>query len=393
MKAFCEIAPPEPISTVDELLVSKDHERIISFLKQPSWGFGWKSNSNVDAYSFWHKHFGGSLHPDPETDNGGPRSDCEAELLLNAPVLHKMWTGLKNSYLKSFYLCRCYANAQPYGTDGSVHVDSTQPNNFTAIYYPCAEWDANWGGETVFFNRQKTDIIRSVYPKPNRFVMFPGNIPHVARGVSRTCPEIRITLMFKVRLIGTLAQAQELATCKLAGSTMRSGAVRLREGRAEDVAAVQAVERAARTRYLAISDLAFVAAAPPLSAERIGGGNLTVAEYGECLVGFVLTTVVDQQLYVANVSVAPDAAGSGIGAALIQNALDKATYLGLSALTLTTFLLPPWNAHWFTRLGFTPMPDIEIGTGLRQIMHTQAKSVDPKSRTTMWRRTPGLVIG
>jgi SM-20-related protein len=390
MKASCEIPPPEPISTVDELLVLEDREAITNFLKQPSWGFGWKSNSAVDAYSFWHKHFCGSLHPDPDIHSEEPQSDCEAELLLNAPVVHKMWIGLKNSYLKSFRLSRCYANAQPYGTEGSVHVDSTQPDNFTAIYYPCAKWDANWGGETVFFNRQKTDIIRSVYPKPNRLVMFPGHIPHVARGVSRTCPEIRITLMFKVRLIGALEQAQQPATGSVAGSTMPSVAVRLREGRADDIAAVQSVERAARIRYLAISDLAPVAAAPPLSAERIGAGDLTVAEYGKRIVGFILTTVVDEQLYVANVSVSPVAAGAGIGAALMQNALDKAAYLGLRALTLTTFLLPPWNAPWFTRLGFTPMPDIEIGTGLRQIMHRQAKSLDPKSRTTMWRRTPHL---
>jgi SM-20-related protein len=27
--------------------------------------------------------------------------------------------------------------------------------------------------------------------------VFKGNIPHLARGVSRTCPVLRITLMFK----------------------------------------------------------------------------------------------------------------------------------------------------------------------------------------------------
>jgi SM-20-related protein len=32
-------------------------------------------------------------------------------------------------------------------------------------------------------------------------VVFPGLIPHVARGVSRTCPMLRITLMFKTRLV------------------------------------------------------------------------------------------------------------------------------------------------------------------------------------------------
>ncbi len=391
MKALGEVAAPEPISIVDDLLTSKDHEGIINFLKQPNWGFGWKSNSNVDAYSFWHKHFGGSLHPDPDVDNGALQPSCEEELLLSAPAVHKMWMGLKGSYLASFDLRRCYANAHPYGTEGSVHVDSSQSNNFTIIYYPCTKWDANWGGETVFFNKQKSDIIRSIYPKPNRLVMFPGNIPHVARGVSRTCPEVRITLMFKVRLIEARVQSQGPGERRHAGSTTPGVAVRLRRGGAQDIAAVQAVESAARTRYLATPDLAFVAAAPPLSAERIAAGDLTVAEFGDRLVGFILTNIVDGQLYVANISVAPDSSGSGVGAALMRQAVDKAARLGLEVLSLTTFQRPPWNEPWFTRLGFTPMPDLEIGAGLRQIMLRQSKSVDPKLRTTMWRKVAPLV--
>jgi SM-20-related protein len=55
-------------------------------------------------------------------------------------------------------------------------------------------------GETVFFNQEETDIIASIYPKPNRLVMFQGTIPHTARGVSRICPVLRITLMFKTEL-------------------------------------------------------------------------------------------------------------------------------------------------------------------------------------------------
>ena len=60
-------------------------------------------------------------------------------------------------------------------------------------------WHPNYAGETVFFNDEGTDIIGTVYPRPNRMVLFSGSIPHVARGVSRVCPELRITLMFKTR--------------------------------------------------------------------------------------------------------------------------------------------------------------------------------------------------
>jgi SM-20-related protein len=48
------------------------------------------------------------------------------------------------------------------------------------------------------FNPEKTDIIAAVYPQPNRLAVFRGSLPHVARGVARICPVLRITLMFKV---------------------------------------------------------------------------------------------------------------------------------------------------------------------------------------------------
>jgi SM-20-related protein len=94
-------------------------------------------------------------------------------------------------------LVRCYANGQTYGSDGNLHTDTTLANSYTSVYYPHEAWFPDWGGETVFFNAAKDDIIACVYPKPNRIVIFDGTVPHVARGVSRVCPVLRVTLMFK----------------------------------------------------------------------------------------------------------------------------------------------------------------------------------------------------
>jgi SM-20-related protein len=52
----------------------------------------------------------------------------------------------------------------------------------------------------VFFNREQTDIVASIYPRPGRLVVFRGMTAHVVRGVSRTCSALRITLMFKTEL-------------------------------------------------------------------------------------------------------------------------------------------------------------------------------------------------
>jgi hypothetical protein len=49
--------------------------------------------------------------------------------------------------------------------------------------------------------RRPTSSPRSIPSQTDRLVIFRGNYPHVARGVSRTCPALRITLMFKTELI------------------------------------------------------------------------------------------------------------------------------------------------------------------------------------------------
>ena len=108
-----------------------------------------------------------------------------------------MWATLSSTILSGHKLTRCYANGYPSGCEGGLHQDSMIATHFTCIYYPHAEWHPNFAGETVFFTQDGSDILASIYPKPNRLIVFPGAIPHVARGISRTCPKLRITLMFK----------------------------------------------------------------------------------------------------------------------------------------------------------------------------------------------------
>jgi SM-20-related protein len=189
------------IVTVDDWL---DHERrtqIRDFLNRPGWQFGWKSVPGRDQYSFWHKHFAGHKDPDHNAKEEQEQPyDCAEELQRNAPVIHDLWKLLKETRLPAHMLVRCYANGQPFGCEGNVHTDSISGSSFTTIYYPHDKWHPNWGGETVFFNPDQTDIIASTYPAPNRLVTFRGMLPHVARAVSRTCPALRVTLMFKTEI-------------------------------------------------------------------------------------------------------------------------------------------------------------------------------------------------
>jgi SM-20-related protein len=188
------------IAKFDNFLEPEMHKQVYEFVRQPGWRFGWKSDENFDRYAFWHKHFAGAVYPDTRPMGGAERQyDCADELKSSAPLLHAFWCALEQATLAGHTLVRCYANGHPYGSEGTLHLDSQTEGTFTSIYYPHDKWSPNWGGETVFFNKERTDILAAVYPKPNRFLTFDGTIYHVARGVSRVCPVLRITLMFKTQ--------------------------------------------------------------------------------------------------------------------------------------------------------------------------------------------------
>jgi SM-20-related protein len=194
--AEAQQSPPLPDTfKIDNLLSEPQRQPLYNFLRRGGWVYGWKSNGKEDVYAFWHRHFAGHLNK-----KGTGAYDCAEELKKNVPPLFAFWQYLEQRIFKGHTLIRCYANAHAYGIDGTLHTDSRKDNRYTAVYYPHDVWEPNWGGETVLFNADKSDIIGAFYPKPNRLAVFKGNIPHVARGVSRTCPVLRITLMFKSQI-------------------------------------------------------------------------------------------------------------------------------------------------------------------------------------------------
>jgi len=180
----------------DEILTGDQRRALNNYLHRDSdkagWAFGWRSRGAKDQFSFWHRHFAGYILA------GGDATayDCEPEL-RQFPVIHALWLELAELMPEKHRLIRCYANGHTYGSDGTVHTDTALPNTYTTIYYPHESWHPDWGGETVFFNRARDEIVASIYPRPNRMLIFDGRIPHVARGVSRLCPVLRVTLMFK----------------------------------------------------------------------------------------------------------------------------------------------------------------------------------------------------
>jgi SM-20-related protein len=179
------------IQAIDNFLPPAEHQAVWAFLNQGGWSFG--AYSKDDGAKYFYKHFAGFRQSGAEY---GQPAAIEAELAPH-PLVEAVWTRLKSGPAAGHALGRCYANGMPPGTEGGLHLDSNVPSHLTAIYYPHPSWDPDLAGETLFYNAARDEVLAAVYPKPNRMVIFPGTIPHVARPVSVRARDMRITLMFK----------------------------------------------------------------------------------------------------------------------------------------------------------------------------------------------------
>ena len=66
----------------------------------------------------------------------------------------------------------------------------------TALYFANPEWQDDWQGETVFYDRAG-EPFHAVAPKPGRVLVFDGGIVHRGGVPSRKCFEPRLSVAFK----------------------------------------------------------------------------------------------------------------------------------------------------------------------------------------------------
>jgi len=158
----------------------------------------------------------------------------------------------------------------------------------------------------------------------------------------------------------------------------------VRMGRPDDVPALQTIEKEARTVYSTLAGFECAAASPPIAADRLISGTTFIAEVSESPVGFALVQPMDGALYLANISVLPDASNRGVGARLLERVIAHASGMQATAVTLATFRAPPWNGPWFRRRGFRTMPEREVGAELWAVLIRHASFLDMQTRETLW---------
>lgn len=96
-----------------------------------------------------------------------------------------------HSLIKDKQLIRATINSS---VPTQTNFPHTHYKQWSLVYYINLEWKPEWSGETLFYNEDLSEIeFASIY-KPNRAILFDGDIPHSLRSQSITAPQYRFSL-------------------------------------------------------------------------------------------------------------------------------------------------------------------------------------------------------
>lgn len=76
-------------------------------------------------------------------------------------------------------------------------VAHTDGIGITLIYYANLSWDIFWGGHTLFYNEDLSEIEHICTFKPGRILIFDGIIPHSISSISTACRQNRYTFVIQ----------------------------------------------------------------------------------------------------------------------------------------------------------------------------------------------------
>jgi GNAT superfamily N-acetyltransferase len=159
--------------------------------------------------------------------------------------------------------------------------------------------------------------------------------------------------------------------------TIESGYT-IRSAQIEELPRLAKIEQAAAIRFRE-TPYAFLADGEPLTIEfiqqRFQAGQVWVAvDRDDIVIGFAITREVDRTLYLQEIDIAPEHGQQGIGRALIESIQAWGKGSGYDAMSLSTFRDLPWNAPFYTKLGFRLLDESELTPEFQQIRAHERKA-------------------
>lgn len=118
-------------------------------------------------------------------------SPWSEEDLINSGFIDAVKGSEVGDLINSKQIYKVFLNLS---TPGDVNFLHTHFGKTVVLAYVNLTWQADFGGETVFYNDDKTEVIKAVNVKPGRIVVFDGGINHSIRPQVHTAPHYRMTL-------------------------------------------------------------------------------------------------------------------------------------------------------------------------------------------------------
>jgi GNAT superfamily N-acetyltransferase len=152
----------------------------------------------------------------------------------------------------------------------------------------------------------------------------------------------------------------------------------IRAASPQDIAHLPGIERAAAERFAGLPGLMPAVLADSTSiadfsyAQREGLLWTAAAAHDGSPVGFAMVELLDGNAHLDELDVHPDHGRRGVGAALVRTVCDWARDRGFPAVTLTTYRHVPWNAPFYSRLGFRILRSDELTAGLAALVRSEA---------------------
>jgi len=144
---------------------------------QPHWRFGQKSNNDT-VYPMWVQNF-------YDTFNHQYNPNASQHIV-------EIGDRFMDMCPPEYILVRNMIAGNTYGQDGDIHDDwLVQGESLTGVLYLNRKWEDNWGGETIVYSENKTEISKF---EAGKLIMFDGKNPHIGKAPQRACGELRCIL-------------------------------------------------------------------------------------------------------------------------------------------------------------------------------------------------------
>ena len=155
-----------------------------------------------------------------------------------------------------------------------------------------------------------------------------------------------------------------------------------------DIALLPAIERSAAPGLCPNPSLALLAGSAVVRGVGppgfLGKEHSLLAVAAGQPVGFILTEPLDDALFIVEFAVHQAWQQQGIGRMLLERVIESARQMGYPAVTLTTFREVPWNAPFYTRLGFAMLDELTLPAGLAAKREQETRhGLPPESRCAM----------